>query len=182
MDALRLARFRRHRRATIVAAVALCATRARGQSNGPAADRATLVSAEPVPADLWTPRLESLAARLRRAARGSGIRVERIEGRLRVRATGDEAFASNRSEPRPTLRAFLDELAEPGDDRLWMQAEVIGLARRGGAVTATERLAQARASAVERHLSARGVRMGGAARAIQGLERGVDILVSDPGP
>lgn len=182
MKPLRTEPFSRLRRATVVAAAMLCATRARCQPADQPADRELPVEAERAPAGLWTPRLERLAARLRRAARGSGIRVEPLDGKLRVRAFGDESFAANRSEPHATLRAFLDELAEHGEDRHWVQAEVIGHARRGGAVAATERLALARAAAVERQLSARGIRIDAPARAMQGLERGVDILLSDPGP
>lgn len=164
------------RRAVLVAVMAASAT-------GPARGQPLLGDGSaPSREDGRSLRLEAMTERLRRAARGSRIGVEIDGGRIRVAAFGDEAFAVNRSEPHTTLRAFLDELTDHPEDRVWLQIEVIGHARRGGVREANERLALQRATAVQRHLTLRGARVRPAPRAVEGADRGIELLLSDTDP
>jgi outer membrane protein OmpA-like peptidoglycan-associated protein len=107
----------------------------------------------------WTPRLEAKLSQLQRAARGSGIVVERRQARLRIAAVNDEAFAPNSADMAPALRAFLDEMADDGALMAALHVGVVAGTARGGRPDANQRLASGRATAVKRHLQLRGVRL-----------------------
>jgi outer membrane protein OmpA-like peptidoglycan-associated protein len=145
----------------------------------PAASGSLLIESAPAPP--WSPRAESALQLLQRAARGSGIVVQREGHRIRVSAWDDAAFLPNGSEPAPPLRALLDEWTDSGGPISTWRVAVAGRTAPGGSAQANEQLAQARAQAIQRLLKLRGfgaVSGGEAFDASPGAQRrGVELLL-----
>jgi outer membrane protein OmpA-like peptidoglycan-associated protein len=147
-------------------------------ANGP-----VVVEAVPV-AELWTARLQASMLMLVRAARGSGVQVERAGNAIRIRALGESAFAANSSELNGVLRAVLDEWSEDVAPGSGWRATVTGYASAGGRAEANRQLAQARSNALERYLRLRGMHPDtiAARHATDSTLRGVELTLENPLP
>jgi outer membrane protein OmpA-like peptidoglycan-associated protein len=142
-------------------------------------------AAEQAPAT-WTPRQAQALTALQRAARGSGFVVQRQGDRLHIGAWSDDAFAPNSAELAPPLRALLDEWCDTFGAQAGWRLTITGHALGGGQAEANQRLAQARAAAVQRHLLLRGLRgavaASGSTAASAPARRGVELLLEDRAP
>jgi outer membrane protein OmpA-like peptidoglycan-associated protein len=107
-------------------------------------------------APLWTAQAQAALTLLQRAARGSGIEVQREGHRIRLAAWNEAAFAPNSAELALPLRALLDEWAD-GPGAIQWRVVVNGHTAGGGQAQANQQLARQRALAVQRHLLLRGV-------------------------
>jgi outer membrane protein OmpA-like peptidoglycan-associated protein len=143
------------------------------------------VIVEAVPdAGLWTARLQASLLTLARAARGSGVQVERAGEAIQIRAWGESAFAANSAELNAGFRAVLDEWSDDVGPGSGWRATVTGYASAGGQAEANRQLAQARSDALRRYLRLRG--MGAdtikVRHANDSALRGVELILENPLP
>jgi outer membrane protein OmpA-like peptidoglycan-associated protein len=169
-------------RAVLAAAAALCSLACPIAAMANEYPEAHALTQTPA-ASSWSARMDAALTGLRRAARGSGIAVQRDGRHIHLAVWDGDAFMPNTAQISAPLKALLDELSDLLDAPTTWRIEVVGHAMGGGAREANERLAAERGAVVQRQLKLRGFSVGaGKARASSSSRRGVELfLVNDEG-